>query len=203
MRPAVVSTLALLLAAPAARADHSEWQLAVGAGAAVVDTAAAETSGTGVGFDVATRFAWGLTNSLDLGLAVSYSRVANVRFAGAVHDGQAGTLFADVVGAGLLAELRWTLGVGVARAFDRTRSYFAARAGGELVVLSAQELRGAGGKTVVTPDATARLTFVAGGAAGVEHRFGDRLIVALELNVLVGPKDRRGGLALELGWRGY
>src|SRR5262244_1846692 len=119
----MVGALALassLLAASIANADKDEWRLGGGGVITLTTASVGGADGTGLGFDVHGRVARSITNALELGLMASYGEATDVAFAGATLEGQTGTLFADLRTASVAVELRFTPGVALARAFERT-----------------------------------------------------------------------------------
>jgi hypothetical protein len=115
-------------------ADQSEWRIGAGGGAIVVDARIGGADGIGIGYEARARLGYGLSNTFELGLVGGYAHAADVAVNGATLEGQTGNLFTNLSTVSLAAELRWTPGVGLARAFERTGPYLAARAGGALVV---------------------------------------------------------------------
>jgi hypothetical protein len=173
--------LSLFLFAGLAHADEAEWRVGAGGGGAVVNVRAGGTDGTGIGYQAHGRVGYGLSNTFELGFVGMYASVSNVPFDGAALAGQTGRLFADVSTAELLAEVRWRPGVALAGAFERTSPFLAARTGVALVMRTSQELLAPGNLLLVAPQDEIELAAVAGGAFGVEHRFGDHLFVSAEL----------------------
>ena len=101
------------------------------------------------------------------------------------------------------AELRWTPGVGLARAFERTSPYVAARAGAALVMRTSQQLFTEGGLLILAASDDRHLTPFAEAALGVEHRFGDHLFFAAELAASLYVDERSFGVTAEAAWAWY
>jgi hypothetical protein len=120
-----------------------------------------------------------------------------------VVESQAGKLFADVSTFSMGAEVRWTPGLGLARAFERTGPYVAARAGAALLVRTSQQLFTASGLLILDANDDRRIAAFAGAALGVEHRFGDHFFLAAELAACLGVDERELGLTAEAAWVWY
>jgi len=193
----------VLLAAAAAHADRAEWRFELGGGAAALMSKQGGANGGALAVTGYGRFAYGITDAFDIAVVSTYARGADVEFDFATIDGQKGRLFADLTSCGVLVELRWTLGVGVSRAFERTRPYVAVRAGGALLLVDSQELFDASERTLATPGDSARVAGAVGAAIGLEHRFGDRLTLTGDLDVLVHGDVKHGGFTFSLGWSWY
>jgi len=144
--------LPLLLIAGLAHADDGEWRVGAGGGGTAVNARAGGAEGTAIGYEAHGRVGYGVSNTIELGIVGSYASVSNVPFDGAALAGQTGKLFADLSTAGLLAELRWTPGVGLTPAFERTSLFFAARAGTALLVRTSQELLSPRNLLLVAPE---------------------------------------------------
>jgi hypothetical protein len=200
----VLSALLGLMAVPnLGRGDICEWRIGAGVGLTVMDARAGGASGTGVGYAARGRLAYGLLNTLEVGLVGDYAHASNIAFDEAAVEGQTGRLFADLSTASIGAELRWTPGLGLARAFERTGPYIAARAGGALVMRTSQQLFTEGGLLLLDPKDVLHLTPFAAAALGVEHRFGDHLFLGGELAVSLGVDERILALTAEATWAWY
>jgi len=202
--PLTLLIVATLLVLPrSTRADEGEWRIGLGGGAAVTSVRAGGVDGAGAGLGARARVGRGLSNTIELGLASGYAHATNVELDGARLEGQAGTLFADVSTVTLEVELRYTPGLGLARAFERTGPYAALRAGGALVLRTSQQLFTAAGLLVLAPGDERDLAALAGGALGIEHRFGDHLFVAGEAAASLGVASRSLGFTVEAAWAWY
>ena len=186
-----------------ARGDGGEWRIGAGGGVTVMDARAGGAGGTGVGYGAHGRLGYGLSNTFELGLVGGYSHASDISFEGAALEGQSGKLFADLSTASIGAELRWTPGVWLARAFERTGPYIAARAGASLVIRTSQQLFTESSLLLVAPSDDLHLAPFAGAALGVEHRLGDHLFVAAELGGVATPESRDVALTLEVAWSWY
>jgi hypothetical protein len=203
-RLVMVGLLAAVAVAPAlARADREEWRIGAGGGAMVVEAHVGGADGTGLGYEAHARLGYGLSNTFELGLVGGYAHAADVEVDGATLEGQTGQLFTNLSTVSLAVELRWTPGIGVVRAFERTGPYLTARTGGALVVRTSQQLFTATGLLLLDQADDLRFTVLAGGAVGIEHRFGDHLFVAGELSVSVGHDQRLFAMTAEAAWAWY
>jgi hypothetical protein len=202
--PLTLSIVAsLLVLHRSTRADEGEWRIGLAAGAAVTSVRAGGVDGAGAGLGARARVGRGLSNTIELGLFGGYAHAANVELDGATLEGQIGTLFADVSVVMLGVELRYTPGVGLTRAFERTGPYLAARAGGALVLRTSQQLFTAAGLLVLDRGDDLDLAVLAGGALGIEHRFGDHLFVGAEVGASLGVASRSLGFTVEAAWAWY
>jgi len=192
-----------LLAASRALSDEGEWRVAAGGGAVVTKASVGGADGTAFGFEAHGRVARGLTNAVDLGLTASYAEGTDVAFAGATLGGQTGTLYSDLRMVSLGLDLRLAPGVALARAFERTGPYLAVRASGALSVRTSQEILSRANLLLTAPPDALGLGLVVGGALGLERRFGDHFVVALELGASVGADARRLALTSEVAWAWY
>ena len=191
------------LVLPRASADEGEWRLGIGGGALVTTVDVGGATGTGAGYEVRGRLGHGLSNTLELGVAFGYAHASDVRFGAAAILGQVGTLFLDRMAIALGVELRFTPGVGWARAFARTGPYVALRAGGVVDVRTSQALFTAAGLLLASEADDVRVSPSAGGAIGVEHRFGDHVFVAVEAASDLSPAARLFALTGEIAWTWY
>jgi hypothetical protein len=121
----------------------------------------------------------------------------------ATLDGQAGTLYADLTVFTLGAELRWTPGVGLARLFERTSPYVAARAGLTVILHTSQQLFTGSGLLLAQPDNNAHLAPFAGAGIGVAHRLGDHFFLSGEVAVSVTDNQRVFAAIAEAAWAWY
>jgi hypothetical protein len=101
-------------------ADKNEWCIGAGGGGAVMNAHAGGTDGTGIGYETHGRLGYGVSNALELGLIGTYSHTSDIAFDDAMLAGQTGKLFGDASMVAVQGELRWTPGLGLARAFERT-----------------------------------------------------------------------------------
>jgi hypothetical protein len=186
-----------------AGADQSEWRLGVAGGAVLTTATLAAAPGTGLGFGVRGRIGYGLSDSVELGGIVSYTDAEDICFEHAAMLGQAGTLYANLSTIAAGAELRWTPGVGVARAFARTGPYLAARGGATLVITSGQQLFAPNNLLILDADDALDVRAFGAAAIGLEHRFGDHLFVAAEIAATFMADARRIDSTFELAWSWY
>lgn len=197
-------TIVLIVALPrVVHADQSEWRIGIGGGGIVPTAAVGEADGTGIGFGARARVAYGVSDTIELGVVAGYARASDLEFESATIENQTGTLFADLSEIIVGAELRWTPGVGLARAFERTGPYVAARAGGMLILRTSQQLFSGTDLLLVSPSDNLRLTAFGGAALGIEHRFGDHLFLAAELSGCLADDERSFGLIAEAAWAWY
>jgi hypothetical protein len=185
------------------RADQSEWRIGAGGGAIVVDARAGGADGIGIGYEARARLGYGLSNVLELGLVGGYAHASDVEVDGAAVGGQAGTLYADVSALGLGVEARWTPGLGLARAFERTSPYLAVRAGAALALRANQQLFTPSDQLIVQPSDDVEVGAWVGGSIGIEHRFGDRVFLAVEIMAAVVGEANVLGLSAEGAWAWY
>ena len=195
--------VALALVPALARADQAEWRIGAGGGVTVIDARAGGVGGTGVGYAARGRLAYGLSNIVELGLVGGYAHASDLEFDSTMLKNQTETLYADVSTFSFGTEVRWTPGVGLARAFERTGPYVAARAGGALVMRTSQQLFTEGGLLIVAPSADLHFAPFAGAGLGVERRFGDHLFLAAELAAWFCVDAREFGLTAEAAWAWY
>jgi hypothetical protein len=203
MRRLLLAFLGLALHLPHARGDKGEWRVAAGGGLTLMAVRVGGASGTGAGYDARARLAYGLSNMLEVGLVGGYTHASDTSFDEAALEGQTGKLFADLSTIVLGAELRWTSGLGLARAFERTSPYVAARAGGAVVLHTSQQLFTESGLLLLQPKDDWHFGPFAGVALGVEHRFGDHIFLAGEFAASVVGTDRLFGLNAEAAWSWY
>ena len=204
----MVGRISLVLAALASlpavgHADQGEWRIAVGGGVTVLDANVGGASGSGVAYEARGRLAYGLSNTVEVGLVGSYVHASDLAFDGASIEGQTGTLFADVSTFTVGAELRWTPGVGLAQALERTGPFVAARAGAALVSRTSQQLFTGSSLLILDANDDLHITPFAGAALGVEHRFSDHFFLAAELAASFGVDAREVGLIAEAAWAWY
>ena len=200
----MVSLVVMLAALPApARADQAEWRIGAGGGGTVVNARTGGADGTGIGYEAHGRLGHGVSNTLELGLIGGYTHAPDLAFASASVGGQTGTLFADMSTVTISVEFRWTPGLGLARAFERTSPYVAARAGAALLVRTSQQLFTETGLLILAPADDLRLIPFAAAAIGVEHRFGDHLFLPGEFTASLVGDVRLMGLTAEAGWAWY
>jgi len=196
--------LVVFALAARARADEGEFRLALGGGATIALEHAGGVEGSpGAGWTARGRFAYGLSNTVEIGALMSYGVAANLRFTNARIDGQGGTLFADLATLALGPEVRVTPGVALGRAFARTGPYVAARVGAALAMKTSQELLDAESLLVLTPGDDLSVRPFAAGAVGVEHRFGDHAFFSAELAYVVMPDGGRVEATGEFAWSWY
>ena len=204
MRRWVLAALPALIAVPnLARGDTGEWRIGVGGGGTVMNARAGGADGTGIGYQAHGRLGYGLSNTFELGLVAAYAHASDLQFDSAMVESQAGKLFADVSAFSVGAEVRWTPGLGLARAFERTGPYLAARAGAALLVRTSQQLFTGSGLLILAPADDLRLIPFAAAAIGVEHRFGDHLFLPGEFTASLVGDVRLMGLTAEAGWAWY
>ncbi|SRR6266567_7591851 len=205
MRPCVrsVALFGVVSLCGIARGDEGEWRIGAGGGGAVANARLGGASGTGVGYVARGRVCYGVPNTFELGLVGSYSHASDIAFDGAALDGQTGNLFADLSEVSVGAEVRWTPGLGLARAFERTSPYVAARAGAALLMRTSQQLLTESGQLLLEPKDDLHLAPFVGAALGVEHRFGDHFFVAGEISVSLGGDVRLVGLTGDAAWAWY
>jgi hypothetical protein len=197
--------IVVLLSVLASRvwADKGEWRVGAGGGLTLMDARVGGVSGTGAGYDARARLAYGLSNTLDVGLVGGYAYASDISFEEAALGGQTGKLFADLSTIVLGAEMRWTLGLGLSRAFERTSPYLAARAGGALFVHTSQQVFTATNLVLLKAGDDLHIEAFAGAALGIEHRFGDHFFVAVELGASFSVDQRSFGLGAEAAWAWY
>lgn len=195
--------LAFALLPAVAGADESEWRAGIGGGGTVVNARAGGAEGSGPGFGARVRLAYAISDMIELGLLAGYTRVADIAFDSATLDGQTGRLFANLSTFTLAAELRWTPGIALARAFERTGPYVAVRAGATLALRTSQQVFTSTSLLLVDAGDDLHIVPVAGGALGVEHRFGDRFFLAAELSAGLGATVRSFSLTAEAAWAWY
>lgn len=195
--------LVLALLPALAAADESEWRVGIGGGGTLVNARAGGAEGTKLGFAARTRLGYGLSETIELGLVSGYVRASDIRFDEATLEKQAGTLFADISTFSLGAEVRWTPGLGLARAFERTGPYIAARAGAGLALRTSQQVFTETNLLLLDAGDDLHVAAFAGTALGVEHRFGDHFFVATELEAAVGVEHRSLSLTMEAAWAWY
>jgi hypothetical protein len=140
---------------------------------------------------------------VELGLVGTYAHATDVSFSAATLDGQSGTLFADLSMATFGAELRWTPGLTLARAFERTGPYLAARAGGALVVRTSQQIFTPGSLILAEPRGSYEIEPFASLGVGVEHRFGDQLFVDCDIAVSYSRNERSVTVDAGISWTWY
>src|SRR5262249_37634020 len=132
-------------------ADQAEYRIGAGGGLTLVDAHVGGAGGVGTGYEARARLGYGLSNTFELGLVGAYSHSSDIAVDDATVEGQTGKLYTNMSTVSLAAELRWTPGVSVARAFERTGPYLAVRAGGALVVRTSQQLFMEGSLLLVSP----------------------------------------------------
>lgn len=196
-------TLAFALLPALARADEREWRAGVGGGGTVVSARAGGADGTGLGFGARARLGYGLSDTIELSMVAAYLRASDIAFSAATLGGQTGNLFADVSTFTVGAELRWTPGVGFARAFERTGPYLAGRAGASVVLRTSQQVFTASSLLLLDADDDLRIAPFTDGAVGVEHRFGDHFFIAAELEAFVCFEQRSVAITVEAAWAWY
>jgi len=199
----IILLLGVALLPALARADEREWRVGIGGGGTVVNARAGGADGTGIGFGARGRLGYGLSDTIELGLVAGYARASDIAFEAATLEGQTGTLFADVSTFTLGAELRWTPGLGLSRAFGRTGPYIAARAGAALALRTSQQVFTATNLLLLDAQDDLRLAAFAGGALGLEHRFGDHFFLAAELAASFGGDLRSFSVTGEAAWAWY
>ncbi len=186
-----------------AHAVAGEWCVAASGGALVTESRAASARAAGIGYRAGARLGYGLANFIELGAFASTSRVADLRFPDASLDGRRGTLFADTWDLALAAEVRLVPGLSLGGAFARTSPVVALRAGAAAILRTAQDLRTADGLTLATPDDDLRVAPFFGAVIGAQHRFGDHLLVGVELAATVTTDARTLSLDVEAAWTWY
>jgi hypothetical protein len=204
MTKLIAGLVAMVAVVPALGwADQSEWRIGAGGGAAVMQVQLGGAEGVGLGYAAQGRLDYGLSNVLELGVVGSYAHASDIEVDGRAVGGETGTLYADVSTFALGIEARWTPGLSVARAFERTSPYLAARAGAAFGLRTNQELFTPKSLLLSAPADDVSLTPWAGGALGVEHRFGDRLFLGGEVAVVLGGDDHLLELGAEASWAWY
>jgi len=199
----ILLLVGLVLLQAVARADEREWRVGIGGGGTVVNARAGGVDGTGIGFGARGRLGYGLSDTIELGLVAGYARASDIAFDSATLEGQTGKLFADVSTFTFGAELRWTPGLGFARAFERTGPYMSARAGGALALRTSQQLFTATNLLLLDARDDLHISAFAGGALGVEHRFGDHFFLAAELAASTSVDERSLAFTAEAAWAWY
>jgi hypothetical protein len=186
-----------------AHADAEEWRLALAGSSLSATTTAAGVEGSQLGFGGRLRLGYGLFDPLEIAVEAGGIRAQALEFVRAEIDRQIGNLYADATLLELSIGARWMFGVETWRALERTRPFLGVRGGGVLRILSGQLLLNANDMVLGTPDDELRLApFIAGGA-GIEHRFGDHLFIAVSIDVAYGDEYRHLGGSLEVAWSWY
>lgn len=195
---------AVALSHGASHADAEEKRL----GAAGVGSLASAVEG-GVRGDAwswggRVIFGYGLSNPVELRIQAGAAFAAALGFSGATVGNQEGNLFGDLLLVDASAGVRLAGGTWLSSAFARTRAFLELRGGLSLERLSGQILLGPGDMLIARPDATTSLAPLFAGAAGIEHRFGKSVLVALAFEGAFATNGTRHlGATLEMGWAFY
>ena len=149
-------------------------------------------------------FGYGASNVLELRIAAGAAFAQALAFDGAILGAQQGNLFGDLLTIEASAGVRVNGGVWLTPVFARTRPFVELRGGALLRRLSGQLLLNPGNMLISAPDTTTSVVPLLAGAAGVEHRLGRSLLVALAFDVAVSTDGyRHVGLSLEFSWSWY
>jgi hypothetical protein len=196
--------LSVFLAGEASHADAEEKRLGV-AGVGLL-ASASEGGARGDAFAWGGRavFGYGTSNALELRIGAGAAFAQAIAFDGATLGAQQGNLFGDLLTLEASAGVRANGGVWLTPAFARTRPFLEARGGMLLRRLTGQLLLNPGNMLITAPDTTTSIAPLFAGAAGVEHRFGRSLLVALALDAALSTDGyRHFGLSLEFSWSWY
>jgi hypothetical protein len=186
-----------------AHAEADEWRAGAAATGSVISSTVGGARGTAGGAGGRLTIGYGLTDSLEVGLALDVTYATSVQFAGAALGPQTGNLFGDVFAGEAALYGRWTPGVELVHAFARTQPVVELGAGLVGRRLSNQELLDDQGRFVSSPapDLALAPLFIAG--LGVQHRFGRGLLLAVDANAAASTNGyfRLGGtVELALAW---
>jgi len=202
--PAPEIFLVLVPLLPAAvRADREEWRLSVGGSAtsaSMEDSAGHSTAFLAGGV---ASLSFGLTNAIELGVAAAVHYAPAVPFAGAVVDGDEGTLVTSLLTNVVALEARWLGGVELSRVLWRTHPIVGVRLGVLGIWSSGRVVLDQERRLVDRYDDTFTVTPVLGAEVGVQHRLGTRFVLGGVATVEAGPGYRALGVRLEASWHFY
>jgi hypothetical protein len=200
----VLVVLSVFLAGQVSHADADEKRLGVAGVGFLASASAGGARGDAFAWGGRAVFGYGLSNVLELRIVGGAAFAQAIAFDGATLGAQQGNLFGDLLAIEASAGVRANGGVWLTPAFARTRPFVELRGGVLLRRLSGQLLLNPGNMLISAPDATTSVVPLLAGAAGVEHRFGRSLLVALAFDAALSTDgDRHFGLSLEFSWSWY
>lgn len=202
MRVALLLSITTFLSV--AHADAQEWRLEITGSGLGVTTEASGVSAQAFAWGGRASLGYGLSNSIDLGVDVSFATASAVEWQGAHVGPLSGNLFGDLYVAELAAGARWHAGVGVARAFEHLHPFAGLRGGVLFRGVVAQELLSAENLLITSPAADTQFLPFVGAQVGLEHRFGRGFFVGLLADLAYAGSDySHVGVSLEVAWSWY
>lgn len=201
--PALSAAILITAIGGSARADRNEWRIGAQGVLGSATVRSSDIDATALTFGGRVRFGYGLLDPIEVAVAVGYVHADALKYPGFMHGQQKGTLYPNFDAIDASVEVRWTLGVEITRWFDRTQPFFALRGGGLLALVHDQDLANDKEMVIERLDDAIDVRPFVGASVGVQHRFGDRITIAVLGDVALSTDYRHIGASVELDWSWY
>jgi hypothetical protein len=187
-----------------AAADAEEWRLSISAGGALSRMDIGGTTATIFVPGGQARVAYGLTNSLELGLHIGVGSRPSLGVSGASLDGQDGILYGDLYVGESFVDIRWYAGIGVARCFERLHPFLGVGGGVLGRYLREPALYDEAGALIVGEPPQISAVPIVAIEVGADYRFGRTFAAGVELTAsAAGRTEQLVNLTIVASWRWY